>query len=445
MSVQVEKLEKSMAKLTIEVSAEELETALQKAYLKVRNRIQLPGFRKGKAPRMMIEKIYGAGVFYEDAANEIIPDAYAKAAQESGLTITSQPSIDITQIEKGKPFIFTAEVAVKPEVTLGEYKGLEIEMPAITVSEEEVDRELANEQQRQAREITVEDRPVQDGDIVKIDYEGFCDGVAFEGGKGTDYDLTIGSHSFIDTFEQQLIGKNIGDECEVNVTFPEQYHSQDLAGKPAVFKVAVKGIKVRELPELDDDFASEVSDFETLDEYREDIRKNLLTRKENAAKAEKEQKVVDLATANASMEVADAMVDAQAGDMMNNFAQRLQSQGMTLEQYTQYTGMTKEALTEQMKPQALETIRHRLTLEAIAKAEDIIVTDEEVTAELQKMADQYKMELAQVEEYMGEYGKSGIRDDLKVSKAIELLVSSAKVTEAAAAPAGEEAGEKTEE
>ena len=445
MSVQVEKLEKSMAKLTIEVSAEEFEAALQKAYLKMRNRIQLPGFRRGKAPRMMIERAYGAGVFYEDAANEIIPEAYEKAAKESGLVITSQPAIDVSQIEKGKSFIFTADVAVKPEVELGEYKGLEIEMPAIAVSDEEVANELKSVQEKQAREITVDDRPVQMDDIVKIDYEGFCEGEAFEGGKGTDYDLKIGSHSFIDNFEDQLIGKNIGDEVEVNVTFPEGYHAENLAGKPALFKVTVKGIKVREIPELDDDFASEVSDFETMDEYREDIKKTITERKEKAAENEKQQKAVAMATENAKMEVADAMVEAQARDMLNNFAQRLQMQGMTFDQYMQYTGMTRETMLDQMKPQALTSIQQRLTLEAIADAENIIVTDEDVTAELQKMADQYKMELAQVEEYMGEAGKDSIKEDLKVSKAAEFVAAQAKVTEVVAPLTDEAAAEQTEE
>lgn len=426
MSVQVENLEKSMAKLTIEVSAEQFEAAMQKAYIKNKGRIQLPGFRKGKAPRAMIEKMYGAGIFYEDAANEIIPEAYEEAAKESGLVITSQPEIDVTQIEKGKSFIFTATVAVKPEVTLGEYKGLEYEAQPVEVTDEEVEEELKKVQNQQARTVTVEDRPVADGDIVTIDYEGFVDGTAFAGGKGTDYDLTIGSHSFIDTFEEQLVGKNAGEETEVNVTFPEQYHEASLAGKPATFKVTVKAIKAKELPELDDEFASEVSDFETLDEYKADLKAKTLERKEKEAKTAKQNALVDKAVENASMEIADAMITSQARNMANDFAQRLQMQGMTVDQYLQYTGLTREALVDQMKPQAETRIKNRLVLEAIAKAENIEVSDEEVEAEMQKMADAYKMELDKVKEYLGEAGKDSLKDDLAVQKAVDLIVDSAK-------------------
>ena len=426
MSVQVENLEKSMAKLTIEVSAEQFEAAMQKAYIKNKGRIQLPGFRKGKAPRAMIEKMYGAGIFYEDAANEIIPEAYEEAAKESGLVITSQPEIDVTQIEKGKSFIFTATVAVKPEVTLGEYKGLEYEAQPVEVTDEEVEEELKKVQNQQARTVTVEDRPVADGDIVTIDYEGFVDGTAFAGGKGTDYDLTIGSHSFIDTFEEQLVGKNAGEETEVNVTFPEQYHEASLAGKPATFKVTVKAIKAKELPELDDEFASEVSDFETLDEYKADLKAKSLERKEKEAKTAKQNALVDKAVENASMEIADAMITSQARNMANDFAQRLQMQGMTVDQYLQYTGLTREALVDQMKPQAETRIKNRLVLEAIAKAENIEVSDEEVEAEMQKMADAYKMELDKVKEYLGEAGKDSLKDDLAVQKAVDLIVDSAK-------------------
>ena len=426
MSVQVENLEKSMAKLTIEVSAEQFEAAMQKAYIKNKGRIQLPGFRKGKAPRAMIEKMYGAGIFYEDAANEIIPEAYEEAAKESGLVITSQPEIDVTQIEKGKSFIFTATVAVKPEVTLGEYKGLEYEAQPVEVTDEEVEEELKKVQNQQARTVTVEDRPVADGDIVTIDYEGFVDGTAFAGGKGTDYDLTIGSHSFIDTFEEQLVGKNAGEETEVNVTFPEQYHEASLAGKPATFKVTVKAIKAKELPELDDEFASEVSDFETLHEYKADLKAKALERKEKEAKTAKQNALVDKAVENASMEIADAMITSQARNMANDFAQRLQMQGMTVDQYLQYTGLTREALVDQMKPQAETRIKNRLVLEAIAKAENIEVSDEEVEAEMQKMADAYKMELDKVKEYLGEAGKDSLKDDLAVQKAVDLIVDNAK-------------------
>lgn len=425
MSVQVEKLEKSMAKLTIEVSAEEFEAAMQKAYIKNKNRIQLQGFRKGKAPRAMVEKIYGPGVFYEDAANIIIPDAYEAAAKESELEIVSQPQIDVTQIEKGKSFIFTAEVAVKPVVTLGEYKGLKYENRPVEVTDEEVETELKKVQEQQASTETVEDRAAEMGDIVTIDYEGSVDGVPFDGGKADDYDLTLGSHSFIDTFEDQLVGKKTGEETEVNVTFPEQYHAAELAGKPAVFKVTVKAIKTKVLPELDDEFASEVSDFETLDEYKADLKAKALERKEKEAKTAKENDLVNQVIENATMEIADAMVVTQARNMVNDFAQRLQMQGMTLEQYMQYTGMDRDKLVEQMKPQALKRIQSRLVLEAVADAEKIAVSDEEVDAEVQKMADTYKMEAAKVKEYIGEDGLDSIRKDLAVQKAVELITESA--------------------
>ncbi len=425
MSVQVETLEKSMAKLTIEVSAEEFEAAMQKSYLKNKNRIQLQGFRKGKAPRAMIERIYGPGVFYEDAANSLIPDAYDNAAKESGLEITSQPEIDVTQIEKGKPFIFTATVAVKPEVELGEYKGLSYEADPVEVTEEEVDAELKRVQEQQSSTESVEDRAAAMGDIVTIDFEGFVDGEAFEGGKGTDYDLTLGSHSFIDTFEDQLVGKNIGDEVEVNVTFPEDYQAEKLAGKPALFKVAVKAIRTKILPELDDEFASEVSDFETLEEYRADLKAKALERKQKEADNRKQNTLLEKAVENAKMEVPDLMVVSQARTMVNNFAQRIQQQGMTLDQYFQYTGMNRDTMIEQMKPQALKQIQNRLVLEAIADAEKIEVPDEDVDAELQKMADAYKMDIEKVKEFMGEEERASIRKDLAVQKAVQFIVDSA--------------------
>lgn len=438
MSVQVENLEKSMAKLTIEVSAEQFEAAMQKAYIKNKGRIQLPGFRKGKAPRAMIEKMYGAGIFYEDAANEIIPEAYEEAAKESGLVITSQPEIDVTQIEKGKSFIFTATVAVKPEVTLGEYKGLEYEAQPVEVTDEEVEEELKKVQNQQARTVTVEDRPVADGDIVTIDYEGFVDGTAFAGGKGTDYDLTIGSHSFIDTFEEQLVGKNAGEETEVNVTFPEQYHEASLAGKPATFKVTVKAIKAKELPELDDEFASEVSDFETLDEYKADLKAKALERKEKEAKTAKQNALVDKAVENASMEIADAMITSQARNMANDFAQRLQMQGMNLDMYCQYTGQTPASMVESIKPQALKRIQSRLVLEAVAAAEKIEASEEDFDKEIEKMAASYQMEADKVREIMGEAGKKQIMEDLAVSKAADFVRENAKEKKAKAKKAKSE-------
>lgn len=425
MSVQVETLEKSMAKLTIEVSAEEFETALDKAYKKNKNKISLPGFRKGKAPRAMIEKMYGTGVFYEDAANDLIPGAYESAAKESELEIVAQPSIDVTQIEKGKPFIFTATVAVKPEVTLGDYKGIEVEKKTAEVTDEELQAEIDKVRESNSRMITVEDRAVQDGDITTIDFEGFVDGEPFEGGKGENYPLTIGSHSFIDNFEEQLIGKNIGEETEVNVTFPEQYQAEELQGKPAVFKVTIKEIKVKELPELDDDFAQDVSEFDTVDEYKEDLKKKLLENKEAALKREKEEDVVGKIIENATMEIPDPMVDTQVRQMVQEFSQRIQSQGLSLQQYMQFTGMTPESLTNELQPQALKRIQSRLVLEAVVAAENIETSDEDLEKDLEKMAEMYQMEADKLKELVGEEEKKQIALDLAVQKAVELVVDAA--------------------
>ncbi len=425
MSVQVETLEKSMAKLTIEVSAEEFETALDKAYKKNKNKISLPGFRKGKAPRAMIEKMYGTGVFYEDAANDLIPGAYESAAKESELEIVAQPSIDVTQIEKGKPFIFTATVAVKPEVTLGDYKGIEVEKKTAEVTDEELQAEIDKVRESNSRMITVEDRAVQDGDITTIDFEGFVDGEPFEGGKGENYPLTIGSHSFIDNFEEQLIGKNIGEETEVNVTFPEQYQAEELQGKPAVFKVTIKEIKVKELPELDDDFAQDVSEFDTVDEYKEDLKKKLFENKEAALKREKEEDVVGKIIENATMEIPDPMVDTQVRQMVQEFSQRIQSQGLSLQQYMQFTGMTPESLTNELQPQALKRIQSRLVLEAVVAAENIETSDEDLEKELEKMAEMYQMEADKLKELVGEEEKKQIALDLAVQKAVELVVDAA--------------------
>ena len=425
MSVQVETLEKSMAKLTIEVSAEEFETALDKAYKKNKNKISLPGFRKGKAPRAMIEKMYGTGVFYEDAANDLIPGAYESAAKESELEIVAQPSIDVTQIEKGKPFVFTATVAVKPEVTLGDYKGIEVEKKTAEVTDEELQAEIDKVRESNSRMITVEDRAVQDGDITTIDFEGFVDGEPFEGGKGENYPLTIGSHSFIDNFEEQLIGKNIGEETEVNVTFPEQYQAEELQGKPAVFKVTIKEIKVKELPELDDDFAQDVSEFDTVDEYKEDLKKKLLENKEAALKREKEEDVVGKIIENATMEIPDPMVDTQVRQMVQEFSQRIQSQGLSLQQYMQFTGMTPESLTNELQPQALKRIQSRLVLEAVVAAENIETSDEDLEKELEKMAEMYQMEADKLKELVGEEEKKQIALDLAVQKAVELVVDAA--------------------
>ncbi len=425
MSVQVEKLEKSMAKLTIEASAEDFEAAVNQAYQKNKSKISLPGFRKGKAPRKMIEKMYGPAVFFEDAANIIIPNAYEDAAKESELEIVAQPQIDVVQIEAGKPFIFTATVAVKPEVTLGDYKGIEVEKKTAEVTEEELNAELDRVRESNARTITVEDRAVEDGDITTIDFEGFVDGEPFEGGKGTDYPLTIGSHSFIDNFEEQLIGKNIGEETEVNVTFPEEYQAEELQGKPAVFKVTVKEIKKKELPELDDEFAQDVSDFETVAEYKEDVQKKLLENKEAALKREKEEDVVNKIIENATMEIADPMVDTQVRQMTQEFAQRLQSQGLSIQQYMQFTGLTPEKMAEELRPQALKRIQSRLVLEAVVAAENIEATEEDIQKELENMAAMYQMEADKLKDLIGEEEKKQIAMDLAVQKAVEFVVNEA--------------------
>lgn len=421
MSLQVEKLEKNMAKLTIEVSAEDFEAALQKAYLKNKGKISIPGFRKGKAPRKMIEKMYGAGIFYEDAVNALIPEKYAEEADNCDVEIVSQPKIDVVQVEAGKPMIFTAEVALKPEVTLGAYKGIEVEKQNIEVTDEEIQAEVDKERENNSRVIDVDDRAVEDGDMVKLDFEGFVDGVAFEGGKGENYDLTIGSGSFIPGFEEQLVGAVIGEEKEVNVTFPEEYHSADLAGKAAVFKCTVNEIKVKELPDADDDFAQDVSEFDTLDEYKAEIRKTLMEKKEKEAKSAKEMAVVEKIVENAAMEIPDAMIDEQVRRMADDFAQRLQSQGLTVEQYFQFTGMTAEKLFEQMRPDALKRIQNSLVLEAVAEAEQIEVSEERLEEELTKMAEAYSMELDKLKEMLSEDTKEQIKKDLAVQAAVDLV------------------------
>ena len=425
MSLQVEKLEHNMAKLTIEVSAEELEKALQGAYNKQKKNISIPGFRKGKVPRQMIEKMYGPEVFYDDAANQLIPEAYGKVYDEEDLEIVSQPKIDIVQIEKGKPFIFTAEVALKPEVTLGEYKGLKVEKISNRVTQKEIDAKLAEEQEKNARTVSVTDRPVQDKDEVVLDFEGFVDGVAFEGGKGENYPLTIGSGSFIPGFEDQLIGANLEEEKEVRVTFPEEYHAKDLAGKDAVFKCTVHENKVKELPELDDEFASDVSEFETLDAFKADIKAKIKEQKIAEGKRKQEDKAVEEAVANAQMDIPDAMIDTEVRQMANDFAQRLQQQGLTMDQYFQFTGMTAEKMTEELKPQALKRIQTRLVLEAIVKAENIEISDEKIDEEIQKMAESYKMEAEKLKEFMGENEKKQMKLDMAVQEAVTFLVENA--------------------
>ena len=425
MSLQVEKLEKNMAKLTIEVSAEELEKAIQGAYLKNKNKINIPGFRKGKAPRKMIEQMYGKEVFYEDAANALIPEAYEKALEECTEEIVSSPKVDVTQLEAGKPFIFTAEVALKPEVTLGTYKGVKVAKAEVEVTDAEVDAEIEKEREKNSRTVSVTDRAVKDGDMTVIDFEGFVDGVAFEGGKGENYPLTIGSGAFIPGFEEALIGAEIGVETDVNVTFPEEYQAEELAGKPAVFKCTVKEIKEKELPELNDEFAGEVSEFETLAEYKEDVKKKLAEKKETEAKNMKEDAVVDAIIAEAQMEIPDAMVETQQRQMVEDFAQRIQSQGITMDQYMQFTGVTAAKLMDQVKPQALKRIQSRLVLEAVVAAEKMEATEEEFEAEVAKMAEAYKMEADKVKELLGENGKKQVMEDICIGKAVELVVDSA--------------------
>ena len=425
MSVQVENLEHNMAKLTIEVSAEEVEKALQTAYNKQKSNISVPGFRKGKVPRAMIEKMYGAGVFYEDAANTLMQDSYPAALDESGVDVVSRPSIEVVQIEKGQPFIYTAEVAVKPEVELGKYMGVTVTKIDTTVTDEEVDEALEQERQQSSRTVDVTDRAVQDGDIAVIDFEGFADGVAFEGGKGENYSLEIGSHSFIDTFEEQLIGKNIGDELDVNVTFPEQYQAADLAGKPAVFKVKINGIKAKELPELNDDFASDKG-HDTLAEYKEEVKKNLVEKKEEEAKRTKEDEAIQKIIDKSKMDIPEAMVKTQCETMVEEFAQRIAQSGLTMEQYMQFSGITVDQLMEQVKPEAMTRIQSTLVLEAIVKEENIEISDEELDAEIEKMAQGYGMEVDKLKEYMGDAQKESMKREMAITKAVELIMANIK-------------------
>lgn len=426
MSLQVEKLEKNMAKLTIEVSAEELEKAMQGAYLKNKNKISVPGFRKGKVPRAMIEKMYGKEIFYEDAANALIPNAYGDAVDECEEEIVSSPKIDVTQIEAGKPFIFTAEVALKPEVKLGKYKGVKVDKIAVEVTEDEIMAEIDKERESNARTLNVEDRAVQDKDMTVIDFEGFVDGVAFEGGKGENYPLTIGSGAFIPGFEEQLIGAEIGKETEVNVTFPEDYQAENLAGKAAVFKCTVKEVKEKQLPELDDEFASEVSEFETLAEYKENIKQKLMDKKETEAKNKKEDAVIQAIIDDSDMEVPDAMLETQQRQTVDEYAQRLQMQGLSIEQYFQFTGLDYEKMLEQVKPQTEKKIKSRLVLEAIVAAENIEASEEDYEKEVERMASMYQMEIDKVKEILGENEKKQIMKDLAVQKAADFVVEQAK-------------------
>ena len=426
MSLQVEKLEHNIAKLTIEVSAEDVEKALQAAYLKERSKISLPGFRKGKVPRQMIEKMYGPEVFYDEAANHMISEAYGKAYEECELDIVSQPKVEITQLEKGKPFIFTAEVAVKPEVTLGEYKGLKVDKVSTRVTQKEVDEEIDRERERNARTIEVTDRAVQDKDQVILDFEGFVDGVAFDGGKGENYPLTIGSGAFIPGFEEQLIGAEIGKEAEVKVTFPEEYQAKELAGKDAVFKCTVHEIKAKEIPELDDEFVSDVSEeSETVDAYKAEIKAKIKERKEREGKQKKEDQAVEQAVANAQIDIPEPMIDLQTKQMADDFARRIMQQGMSLEQYFQFTGLSEEKMMEEFRPQAEKRIRTRLVLEAVVAAENIEVSDERLDEELKKMAESYQMEVEKLKEFMGDNEKKQMKEDIAVQEAVTLIADAA--------------------
>ena len=426
MSVQVENLEKNTAKLTIEVPAEKFEEAVQHSYNKNKGKFNIPGFRKGKAPFNMIKKMYGVGVFYEDAVDEVIDTSYPDAAKESGLEIVSRPSISIEEIEEGKAFVYTAVVAVKPEVTLGEYKGVEVQKTKSEVTEEDIETEIKRAREKNSRLITVEDRGIEDGDQVTIDFDGSVDGKRLEGGKAEDYPLTIGSHTFIDNFEEQLIGKTTGEECEVNVTFPAEYHVEELKNKPAVFKVKVKEIQRKELPEANDDFASEVSDFDTMEEYKKDLTEKLQAEKIEAAKTADEDKVVAKVIENATMEIPDQMVEEQVNGMVNDYARRLESQGISFKQYVEITGMTAEKIGEQMKPQAIKRIQTRLVLEAVVKAENIQADDAAVEEQFDKMAEDFKMDKEQIKGMFGEEQMAQLKEDLAVQKAIDFLVAEAK-------------------
>lgn len=421
MSLQVERLEHNMAKLTIEVSAEDLEKALQNAYNKQKKNISVPGFRKGKVPRQMVEKMYGAEVFYEDAANALIPEAYAKAYDECELTLASQPEIEVTQIEKGKPFIFTALVAVRPEVKLGEYKGVEVDKYSNRVTAKEIDAKLEEERNKNARTITVEGRPVQNDDEVILDFEGFVDGVPFEGGKGENYNLTIGSGTFIPGFEEQLIGVEAEKEVEVNVTFPEDYHSEDLKGKAATFKCTVHEIKAKELPELDDEFAAEVSEFDTLEELKADIKAKIKDQKVTEGKKAQEDQAIEAIIAASEMDIPEAMIKTEARQMVESFAQRIQQQGLTMDQYMQFTGMTVDKMLEEMMPQAEKRIQTRLVLEAIVDAENITISDEKLDEEVAKMAEMYSMKAEELKSYMGEGEKEQMKKDIAIEEAVKVI------------------------
>ncbi len=437
MSVKVENLEKNMAKLTIEVAVEEVDKAIEAAYQKQKKSISMQGFRKGKVPRAMVEKMYGVEVFYEDAANILMQNAYPAAMDESGLDIVSQPTVDVVQLEKGKTFIFTAEVAVKPEVELGTYKGVTVAKADTSVKAAEVNAEVEKEREANARTVSVTDRGVKKDDITIIDFEGFIDGTPFEGGKGENHELLIGSHSFIDTFEDQLIGKTVGEDVEVNVSFPEDYHAAELAGKPALFKVKIHEIKVKELPKLDDEFAQDISEFDTLKEYKADLKKKMVEEKERAAKRAQEDEAIQAIIDDSKMDIPEPMLQLQCQQMVDGMAQQMAQQGLSMDQYFQFTGTSMDQLMEQVKPEATNRIKASLVLEAIAAKEKFEISEEDVEAEISKMAEMYHMEVEKIKEIMGENEKDSIKRDLSIQAAVNLITENMKVK----APAKDETAE----
>ena len=427
MAVKSEQVEKNLVKLTFEVSREKFEEGINNSYKKNKSKFNIPGFRKGKVTKAIIEKYYTEAVFYDDAINYVLPDAYDAAVKESGLDVVARPEIDVEEIKKGEPVVFTALVTTKPEVTLGTYKGIKVEKIENNVTDEDVDKEIEAARMRNARIISIEDRAVENGDIAVIDFEGFCDGVAFDGGKGENYELEIGSNTFIPGFEEQVIGAEIDKEIDVNVTFPEEYHSAELAGKPAVFKVTVHAIKVKELPELDDDFASEVSEFETFAEYKDSVKAKLLEQAEKKTKQETENAVIEAVCEKAEVEIPQAMIDTQIDRMINDFAQRLQYQGMSIDMYLQYTGSTMEAMRENFKEQAEKQCKVTLVIEAVMNKEGIDVTDEELEDKIVEMSKIYNMEVDKLKEVLRPEDKEDIAKDIKFGKTVDMLVNKSKV------------------
>ncbi len=438
MKVSVENLEKNMAKLTIEVEAEKLDKAIDAAYNKQKNSISLPGFRKGKVPRHMIEKMYGPEVFFEEAANILMQETYPEAYDQAEVDIVSAPKVDIVTLEKGKDFVYTAEVAVKPEVKLGKYNGITVTKIDTTASDDEIEAEIKTRLERSARTVEKSDAIVS-GDTANIDFEGFIDDVAFEGGKGEGYDLTIGSGTFIPGFEDALIGSKAGDDVDVNVTFPEDYQAEDLAGKPAVFKCKVNSVTTKEVPELDDEFVADTTEFETVDEFKADVKKTIEDRKADSAKRTKEDEAIDKIIDDSKMDIPDAMLDAQVENMMNEFANQLASQGLSFEQYMQFTGSSIDAFREQVKPDAMRRIQSSLVLEAIADAENIEVSDDDVNAKVEEMAAMYGMDIETLKGYITDSEKKSIADDLKIEKALAFVMDNAKERKKAAKKADKEA------